>query len=123
MATYIYIYYYYIFLYVVTKVTPTNSCTASSSIVLSTRSGSSQASQVVSRAGGYHCVVFASCIHMEVAVPIIVDTDIGDLDDTWALLFLLALKKYANIVLDLLCCNHVHPNEHPLLFFWHSAAC
>ena len=38
---------------------------------------------------------------MEVAaVPIIVDTDIGDnLDDTWALLFLLALKKYANIVL------------------------
>eukprot|EP00944_MAST-04C_sp_MAST-4C-sp1_P013726 g13726.t1 len=38
---------------------------------------------------------------MEVpAVPIIVDTDIGDdVDDTWALLFLLALKKYANIVL------------------------
>lgn len=34
------------------------------------------------------------------AVPIIIDTDIGDdVDDTWALLLLLALKKYANIVL------------------------
>ena len=53
---------------------------------------------------------------MEVAaVPIIVDTDIGDnLDDTWALLFLLALKKYANIVLISTAGNGNHRRELPL---------
>ena len=33
-------------------------------------------------------------------VPIIIDTDIGDdVDDTWAIAFLLSLKHYANIIL------------------------
>ena len=34
-------------------------------------------------------------------VPIIIDTDIGDdVDDTWAIAFLLSLKHYANIILS-----------------------
>ena len=49
-----------------------------------------------------------------VAVPIIVDTDIGDNSMTPVLLFLLVLKKYANIVLVLLLGMATIERELPL---------